>query len=466
MRAIRSMMRTVTLPIVTMGLRCFVAAAALGVAALAAGMPRVDRTVNLKPDEVLVLANRSSKNSMAVAHYYMKRRHIPSRNLFTIAYADFGQLDPTDQNPKWMPFDDFQHTVVMPLEAYLTKSGLREKILCIVTVYDTPYRVGGFNFSAAEETELRADLAKEPKYCDASLEEQEKLYQARVEDLWEANSAFDSELARLFAPPPPGETPIARRRRLVGWSKNPYFGQSIPFREFRKQQLAANTPERLYLVSRIDGLSADNARGLVDKAIETERKGVSGTGYFDAQGPGEDTNGYDQGDWWIRRACEISRDAGIPVRYDMTAKLFGAGECADALIYWGWYRSFDYQGDAFNHAFPVGAIACHMASFEAANIHHYGPYKYGPYNQDINNNGPWCSGFLHDGITATIGPVSEPYVEAFPHTEYFFPHLYAGWSLGEAFWTSIEHASWRMILIGDPLYAPFAVHPGGISNHQ
>ena len=452
----RLMSMVTEVPLVVWSWRVFVVTVMLGVNVMAIGVPRVERTVNLKPDEVLVLANRSSKESLKVARYYMKRRGIPKKNLFTIEYKDYGQQDPTDLNPKWMPFDEYQTSVVAPLEEFLTKSGLRDTILCFVTVYDMPYRVGGFTLSAAEDAGLCDALAKEPAYRAATPEEQKKLLQARVVSLWGANSAFDSELAWRFASSPPGESAFDRRLRLQKSAPNPYFRLDTPFREFRQQQCAANTPERLYLVSRLDGQSAAMAMGLVDKAREAESKGVSGTAYFDANGPGADTKGYNQGDWWIRRAYEITKEAGIPVKYETSSKQFGEGECPDALIYWGWYRSFDYQGAAFNHKFPVGAIACHIASFEAANIHHYGRYEPNLYDPDPKNNGPWCSGFLHDGVTVTIGPVGEPYLTAFPHTEYFFPHLYGGWSVGEAYWSSIPHTSWNMILVGDPLYAPFA----------
>jgi hypothetical protein len=37
----------------------------------------------------------------------------------------------------------------------------------------------------------------------------------------------------------------------------------------------------------------------------------------------------------------------------------------------------------------------------------------------------------------------------------FFPALFSGWSVGESYWRAIDHVSWRMVLIGDPLYTPF-----------
>lgn len=65
---------------------------------------------------------------------------------------------------------------------------------------------------------------------------------------------------------------------------------------------------------------------------------------------------------------------------------------------------------------------------------------------------------LEKGVAATIGPVHEPYVQGFPLPELFFGHLVEGYmSLGEAYLISLPFLSWQTILIGDPLYRPFAL---------
>ncbi len=87
----------------------------------AVAMPHVERADNLKPEEVLVLANRASPDSMNVVRYYMKQRRIPEQNLFTIEYQDFGKEDPDDLNPKWMPFAEFRMPAFLPPEAFLAK---------------------------------------------------------------------------------------------------------------------------------------------------------------------------------------------------------------------------------------------------------------------------------------------------------------------------------------------------------
>jgi len=63
---------------------------------------------------------------------------------------------------------------------------------------------------------------------------------------------------------------------------------------------------------------------------------------------------------------------------------------------------------------------------------------------------------LEKGVAATIGPVGEPYVQAFPVPEIFFGYLVDGYlSLAESYLISTPYLSWKMVLVGDPLYRPF-----------
>jgi uncharacterized protein (TIGR03790 family) len=63
---------------------------------------------------------------------------------------------------------------------------------------------------------------------------------------------------------------------------------------------------------------------------------------------------------------------------------------------------------------------------------------------------------LEKGAAATVGPVSEPYLQAFPVPEVFFGLLVGGRvTLAECYALSIPFLSWQMVLIGDPLYRPF-----------
>ena len=70
----------------------------------------------------------------------------------------------------------------------------------------------------------------------------------------------------------------------------------------------------------------------------------------------------------------------------------------------------------------------------------------------------WCKKLLDDGVTATLGPVYEPYLAAFPRPEEFFGMLVQGETLGESYWRSQPFTSWMMTPVGDPLYRPFKNH--------
>ncbi|OHB81267.1 MAG: hypothetical protein A2Z38_01740 [Planctomycetes bacterium RBG_19FT_COMBO_48_8] len=71
-----------------------------------------------------------------------------------------------------------------------------------------------------------------------------------------------------------------------------------------------------------------------------------------------------------------------------------------------------------------------------------------------------------DGITATLGPVAEPYLHAFPEPRTFFPKLYEGNCLVEAYYRTKPFNSWQMLLIGDPLYRPFKKFPQKKDQHS
>ena len=421
---------------------------------------------NLKPHEVLVIANQRSPDSLAVARHYMKARAIPAKNLFLLDYREFRTPEPLDGNPLWLSHVDFRTRFAEPLKKFLVKHQLRESILCFVTTMDTPYRVGGFQLTASELADSTADAVTVPPTPRPTKQDLE---------FRKANASFDSELAQLYpahegakgadllpkailneaastpkadaSGPRPGDLEL--KRPYLGWFPNPYLGSTKDFRTFRKQQLANPDKGLMYLVARLDGPNLKIAKALVDKAKRAEVNGLKGTAYFDASGPGKDRTGHGQADWWINRAYDESLKAGVKAVLDTRPQLFEAGQCPDAMLYWGFYKVFDYT-DAFNGTFPDGAIACHLASFEAANL------RWQPEKDSKGQNGPWCTGFLHAGVTVTIGPVSEPYLQAFPHTEIFFPRLFEGRSIAETYWSAIPHTSWMMVLIGDTLYVPFA----------
>jgi uncharacterized protein (TIGR03790 family) len=130
----------------------------------------------------------------------------------------------------------------------------------------------------------------------------------------------------------------------------------------------------------------------------------------------------------------------LEVVLNTAPELFQPGTCPDAALYCGWYSLAKYI-DAFD--WKPGAVAFHLASSEATTLRD-------PASQ------AWCKKMLEDGVCATMGPVAEPYLAAFPRPNDFFAMLLNGeLTLVECFARSSPYNSWMITLIGDPLYRPF-----------
>jgi uncharacterized protein (TIGR03790 family) len=246
----------------------------------------------------------------------------------------------------------------------------------------------------------------------------------------ETGASFDSELTLVMWPDD---------YQLLRWQPN-YLRPG-----YNNSQLPNSF--RTLMVSRIDAPTLRLAKGLVDNAISVEKSGLRGTAYFDARGLAkqEDTNlqpgsfaDYDHA--LLQLAKNMNEQTDIKVVLENTPELFQPGQCKDAALYCGWYSLGKYV-DAFEWA--PGAVGYHLASAEATTLRDPGSQV-------------WCKKMLEHGVCATIGPVYEPYLAAFPRPDEFFPLLLRGeLTLVECYSLTNPDNSWMMTLIGDPLYRPF-----------
>jgi uncharacterized protein (TIGR03790 family) len=205
------------------------------------------------------------------------------------------------------------------------------------------------------------------------------------------------------------------------------------------------------MVSRLDAPTLKLAKGLIDMAIQTETNGLDGKVYLDGRGLAEldgkpaqagSFQAYDRG--LLQTASKLESNGRLEVILDTKPDLFQPGSCPNAALYCGWYSLAKYV-DAFD--WQPGAIAYHLASSEAKTLR-------------AGESEVWCKRLLEDGVCATLGPVAEPYLQAFPPPNKFFPMLMSGkYSLVECYYRTKPYNSWMMTLIGDPLYNPFRNKP-------
>ncbi|MDO8302001.1 MAG: TIGR03790 family protein [Sedimentisphaerales bacterium] len=196
---------------------------------------------------------------------------------------------------------------------------------------------------------------------------------------------------------------------------------------------------RTMMVSRLDGPGPAIAKGLIDKAMAAEANGVTGKAYFDLRCSGDNSGLYSPGyyDNSLLEAAEtVRQETKWPVIVEQTPKLFEPGQCPQTALYCGWYSLQKYIP---SFTFVTGAVGYHIASFEAIHLRDAASPE-------------WCPSMLKDGITATLGAVAEPYLQAFPEPKPFFEELLSGECLVEVYYKTLPYNSWQIILIGDPLY--------------
>jgi uncharacterized protein (TIGR03790 family) len=252
--------------------------------------------------------------------------------------------------------------------------------------------------------------------------------QYTVHETKETEAAFDSELALVW-----WENPYPRYR----WQANTLNHKLV--------STPPGTPATL-MVTRLDGPTEDSVDRIILSSLKAEKEGLKGQVVLDARGL-RNPDGYTRYDATIRNLAELLKSkTSLRVTFDDQEPLIQPGPNApkDVAVYCGWYSLRNYV-PAFK--FSEGAVGFHVASLELVSL------------RTPNEKG-WVVGLLNDGVAATLGPVAEPYLQAFPPADEFFPLLMTGkLTLAEAYWKTNVLTSWMNTCIGDPLYNPYRNNP-------
>lgn len=367
----------------------------------------------MEPDQILVVVNGQIDQSVKVGQYYCQRRGVPKDHILSIALGP----RPSDTISR----QDYDRVLARTVRQFILSLEEPQQIRALVTCWGVPFRVQGRGPIPGMERTAEQIRAHIEHLLDRENDAHKiRLLQMELDRLTgnQTGASVDSELSMVLF----GDYELYR------WQPN-LFKDTDP-----------NAAFRVIMVSRVDGPSPKIAMSLVDKAIKAEQQGLNGYICIDSRGIKDrsEIGRYDQS---LRDlAAWIKTYTNLPLRHDDSPDLFPPGSCQQTAIYCGWYSLKNYV-DAFD--FVDGAIGFHIASFEAANL------------RDSQSR-QWCPAMLSDGIAATLGPVDEPYLSGFPMPLEFFKALFEGTCLAEAYYQTNPFNSWQMVLIGDPLYRPFA----------
>jgi uncharacterized protein (TIGR03790 family) len=411
----------------------------------------------LGPGDVYLLVNKNVPQSQPIAEHYCAKRGVPRDHILVFDL-------PAGEDVSRAIYEE---RLAAPLRKQLKDR--RDKAKVLLSIYGIPLRVGPATPSAAEKAEL-----DKMRRAIESLQKQERALQEAIKDLTERTKKGPrgpefqelekrkKERAALEAK----RRPLEERRRRLSYTESHAAVDSelallwhtdYDLRRWQLNRLYFQVPEDMregkppvVMTARLDGPSAALVKRLVDQAIEVEAKGLQGKVYVDARGAkfnakqdaGFGYGGYDES---LREMAKLlGKQAKLAVTLDDKPELFAAGGCTDCALYCGWYSLAKFVDCC---RFAPGAVAYHIASAEAVSLRD----PRAPY---------WCKNLLEKGAVATLGPVAEPYTIGFPKPAEFFGFLVTGrYTLVECYWRTEMLSSWMTVLVGDPLYNPYAKNP-------
>jgi uncharacterized protein (TIGR03790 family) len=361
--------------------------------------------VALAPAGVLVLANAADPESLAIARHYAAVRGVPSANFISWPM-------PTTETVNWREFVD---KVWNPLLARLVADRWIDAIPMATfdAVGRRKHAVNGHRIGAlvtCRGVPLRIEH-------DPSLYAEVPPVTRRGEFRTNAG-AVDAELSLLANPNYP----------INAFVSNPLFQNAAP----SYLELA-----QVIRVSRLDGPSVAEIKGLVDRAVAAEGAGLRGRAYVDV------ANRDPVGDAWFEATARQLAELGFDTAVDREPGTMPAHARFDApVLYFGWYSgAVDGPFTLPGFRFPPGAIALHLHSFSAATLR--------------SADSGWTGPFVARGVTATVGNVHEPYLQ-FTHPPHLLLRALArGAPWVEAVYFALPALSWQAVAIGDPLYRPF-----------
>ena len=348
-------------------------------------------------ENVAVVVNEASAGSQRIGEYYVRKRAIPQTNVIRIRTSVDEEISRAA----------YAATIEQPIAAALVKAALQDRILYIVLTKGVPIRVAG-------TTGLDGTVA-----------------------------SVDSELTLLYRKMTGKAVPVGGR------VDNPYY---LGSRLVRDAQRFTHRAHDIFLVSRLDAFTVDEALAVIDRA---QAPVTDGQIVLDQRG------GVATGDDWLEEAARRLEFVGFKqVLFDQSTK--PVRDIQPVLGYYSWGSN-----DPANRVrrlgmgFVAGSIAATYVSTDARTLQNppdtWVPSDSWKDTRALFGGSPQTliGDLLRDGATGVAGHVAEPYLQSTVRPSILFPTYVSGFNLIEAFYLAIPHLSWQTVVIGDPLCAPF-----------
>ena len=357
-------------------------------------------------ENVAVVINDNSGDSQRIAEHYARTRGLPQSNVLRIQTSSEDSIER----------DAYVRTIEQPLGLAIKRAGLQDRLLYLVLTKGVPLRIVG-------TTGVNGTLA-----------------------------SVDSELTLLY------RRLVGQPISLQGTIDNPYY---LGVREIGEARPFSHREHDIYLVTRIDAFTVDQALAVIDRAQAPAMEGRATEGriVLDQRGAAG------SGDKWLEQAARRLADQGQQSRVVLETTVRPARDEKAVL---GYYSSG--ASDPANRVrsvgmgFTPGSIAANLASFDARTFRQP-PDDWRPTASP--DKATWFEGsgdaligdLIRNGVTGVSGQVAEAYVLGAVRPGILFPAYLAGFNLAEAFYLAVPTLSWQTVVVGDPLCAPFGRKP-------
>jgi len=381
------------------------------------------------PENVLLVVNRNSSDSLTIANHYIQLRHIPPGNVLALPWDP--KQDTTD-------IDTFREKILIPVLTAIQKRRLAPQIDYVVYSCDFPWGV-------KLDSDVKKFLAalRQADQPDPDKPPSQRSWPTPLTKVGSING-----LTYLWKPVVTGSASYIRlknnfytRRDTRKDSDTPTLGFRSTHRFGSRGELVESTGAR-YLLSVMLGVTAGRGNS-VDEVLSYLRRSVtadgtlpSGTIYYVQNGNIRSRRRHSAFPRAVRQLKQLGVQAEIvegkkPVRKDdVQGAMLGTA-------------TFDWKSSGCT--IRPGAICEHFTS-------------YGGIMRSDAAQTP-LSEFLRYGAAGASGTVTEPYAleDKFPSAG-LHVHYARGCTLAEAFYQSV-FGPYQLLIVGDPLCRPWANIP-------
>jgi len=271
------------------------------------------------------------------------------------------------------------------VEAHLTAAGIADSINYLVTTKGVPLKV-------------------------------------KRQDGWNSSSV-ESELSLLLGP---YAGYIGGTGRII----SPYYGSRTHF---------TRAAFGIYLVTRLDGYTVDDVKGIIDRSAVIRCSVPSGRFVLDMDPGWNSAAPYLNSR--MQTAADTMQQRGIEYLLDATSLYLTGQQQVNGYVGWGSNDKHTSLYGRINFTWNPGAIAETYVSTSARSF-----TKPAVYGQSL------IADLIEEEITAAKGYVYDPYASAMADVSILFDLYTMGFTVAESYYSSSPFLSWMDVVIGDPKF--------------